>query len=277
MFHLRLPGSDGNLSHPYRIMIRLVADRPGIETSKLLLALEAIDDTPSEYVRILALADLDTPEIIARLGIGEANARNAVKILPGIAEQVGDISRHDKHTFLLSHKTSTEDSLIETGDEEFEKTQSSTSLPIPVDPAAISPLPNFGEATESVVDLAAAIEMRKRRTVAHHNTVISIAKLLGQSGYIIYERPYDCLESVQEHQEGLQSFLSMRRIEAKRKKASALTFRFSQSLASRRHRLSQAIVRSTIQRFGRTAKPLARSERLTISMSSWGRILPTAL
>ncbi len=194
MFHLRLPGSDGNLSHPYRIMIRLVADRPGIETSKLLLALEAIDDTPSEYVRILALADLDTPEIIARLGIGEANARNAVKILPGIAEQVGDISRHDKHTFLLSHKTSTEDSLIETGDEEFEKTQSSTSLPIPVDPAAISPLPNFGEATESVVDLAAAIEMRKRRTVAHHNTVISIAKLLGQSGYIIYERPYDCLE-----------------------------------------------------------------------------------
>ena len=38
----------------------------------------------------------------------------------------------------------------------------------------------------------------------------------------------------------------MRRMEAKRKKASALTFRFSQSLASRRHRLSQAIVRSML-------------------------------
>ncbi len=32
-----------------------------------------------------------------------------------------------------------------------------------------------------------------------------------------------------------------------------------------------------IQRFGRTTKPLAWSERLTISMSSWVRILPTAL
>jgi hypothetical protein len=55
--------------------------------------------------------------------------------------------------------------------------------------------------------------------------------------------------------------------------ARAVRFRFSQSLARRRQRLSQAIVRSTIQRFGRTTKPLARSEGLTISMSSWGRIL----
>lgn len=193
MLQLRLPDTDGNLSHPYRILMRLVADRPGIKTSKLLLALEARDDSPTEYVRILALADLDTAEIIEQLGIGEANARNAVKILPGIAQQVGDISREGKHTFLLSHETSTEDSLIESGEQEYEKTQPQTFLPTPVDPKAISALPDFGEARESVMDLAAAIEMRKRRTIAHHNTVISIAKLLGQSGYTTYERPYDCL------------------------------------------------------------------------------------
>jgi len=50
---------------------------------------------------------------------------------------------------------------------------------------------------------------------------------------------------------GLQSFLSMRRIEARRKKARPLRLRFSQSLASLRQRLSHAIVRSTIQRLGR--------------------------
>src|ERR1019366_7261439 len=83
--------------------------------------------------------------------------------------------------------------------------------------------------------------------------------------------------SVQELHEGLQSFPSMRRMEAKRKKASALTFRFSQSLASLRHRSSQAIVRSAIKRFGGTTKPLAWPERLTISMSSWVGILSTAL
>ena len=56
-------------------------------------------------------------------------------------------------------------------------------------------------------------------------------------------------------------------MEARRRKASALWLRFSQSLASLRHRLSQAIVRSTNQRFGRTTKPCS-SERLTISTSN---------
>jgi hypothetical protein len=58
-------------------------------------------------------------------------------------------------------------------------------------------------------------------------------------------------ESVREDQTGLQSFRSMRRIEARRKNASAVRLRFSQSLASLRQRLSQAIVRSTIQRWCR--------------------------
>src|SRR5216684_7605880 len=49
------------------------------------------------------------------------------------------------------------------------------------------------------------------------------------------------LESVRRLQAGLQSFLSMRRIEARRKNASAFRLRFSQSLASLRQRLSQAI------------------------------------
>jgi hypothetical protein len=64
-------------------------------------------------------------------------------------------------------------------------------------------------------------------------------------------------ESVREHQTGLQSFRSMRRIDARRKNASALRFRFSQSFASRRQRLSHAIVRSTTQRRGSTTNPLA--------------------
>ena len=65
------------------------------------------------------------------------------------------------------------------------------------------------------------------------------------------------LESVREHQAGLQSFRSMRRIDARRKNASALRLRHSQSLASLRQRLSQAMVRSTIQRLGSTTNPLA--------------------
>ena len=71
------------------------------------------------------------------------------------------------------------------------------------------------------------------------------------------KRRLNSLESVREHQAGLQSFRSMRRIDARRKNDSALRLRFSQSLASRRQRLSHAMVRSTTQRRGRITKPLA--------------------
>jgi hypothetical protein len=64
-------------------------------------------------------------------------------------------------------------------------------------------------------------------------------------------------------------------MEASLKKARALRLRFSQSLASRRQRFSQAIVRSTIQRLGNGTNPLARSERLTISVLRLGRTLPS--
>src|SRR5215510_5579231 len=64
-----------------------------------------------------------------------------------------------------------------------------------------------------------------------------------------------CLESVRKHQAGLQSFRSMRRIEASRRNARALRLRFSQSLTSLRQRLSQAKVRSTTQRRGSTTNP----------------------
>ena len=63
------------------------------------------------------------------------------------------------------------------------------------------------------------------------------------------------LESVRKHHAGLHSLRSMRRIEASRRKARPLRLRFSQSLANLRQRLSQAMVRSTIHRFGRTANP----------------------
>ena len=67
------------------------------------------------------------------------------------------------------------------------------------------------------------------------------------------------------------SFLSMRRMDASRRNASALWLRFSQSLASLRQRLSQAMERSTSQRLGSTTKPLGVILRLTISKVSSSR------
>jgi hypothetical protein len=191
MLQLRLTDANGNTSHPYRIMRRLLADRPGIETSKLLLALEARDDSPAEYVRISALANLSVPAIISAIGIGESNARNATKILPGIGEQVGDVFRGANHSYLAKHAIATEDSIIEEGSDEYEKSEPST--PIEVKAEDISSVPSFSATPPTNVDLAAAIEIRKRRTIEHHKAVIGLAKIIASNGYTLYESPYDCL------------------------------------------------------------------------------------
>ena len=64
---------------------------------------------------------------------------------------------------------------------------------------------------------------------------------------------------------GLARCLVTRRMCAMVIQAAALSMDFSQSFDRRRHRPSQVKVGSTTQRRGRTSKPLAASERLTVS------------
>jgi hypothetical protein len=192
LLRLALPDSEGNISHPYRILLRLVADRPGIETPNLLLALEAKDDGPSEYARVLKLANSSFSKIVASIKIGEANARNAVKLLPSIAEQVGDISRLNGRAYLRGRVTATEDSLSDTQDgTEFEKIVPSD--PLEVAPENIAPIPAFANAAASLVDLSASIEIRKLRTKQHHETTVSLAQIIGSAGFKTFANPYDCL------------------------------------------------------------------------------------
>ena len=80
--------------------------------------------------------------------------------------------------------------------------------------------------------------------------------------YLTIDNP---LESVRRDHAGLHSFRSMRRIEARRRNASPFRFKHSQSFASLLHLPNHAKVRSTTHRLGNMTKPLAASERLTIS------------
>jgi hypothetical protein len=192
MLQVALTDADGNSSHPFRILLDLVADRPGIETPKLLLALEARDDSPAEYARILGLADLPFDQIVASVGVGVANARNAVKILPGIAEQVGEIKRVGGRAYPVSHLGVSEDSLIEQ-ETPLEYSASQAAAPTALDPANIAPIPNFAAVGAVNVDLKAAIQLRNRRIIEHQQAVTSIAQLFASFGYTTYANPYDCL------------------------------------------------------------------------------------
>lgn len=192
MLQMALPDANGlHVSHPYRILLRLVADVPSLDTRNLLLIFVAADDSDAEYQRILSLAKLPAEDIVVALRISKSSARNAVKILPAIAEQVGDIVRQNSFTFLREKFATTEDSVAQSIVTEFERTE--LVEPKAVTPNEIARSPRFKPTQTTIVDLTASIEILRRRTKAHQEIVVGIAAELSKVGYKIFENPYDCL------------------------------------------------------------------------------------
>jgi hypothetical protein len=88
-------------SHPYEIMLRLVSERPGIPKGLVGLALEAKDDSEAEFQRLLNLVDQnDATPAWDSLGISPAQRANSVKILPAVAEQLGELVTVDGGGFI---------------------------------------------------------------------------------------------------------------------------------------------------------------------------------
>ena len=90
LLNLELADDTGS-SHPYQILLRLVAGMPGIAKPYSGLCLEARDDSDAELARIRRLAARDDPKTTMEELAGAPMARNSVKILPSIAEQLGDV------------------------------------------------------------------------------------------------------------------------------------------------------------------------------------------
>jgi hypothetical protein len=84
---------EGSVSHPVRILLRLVADDEVVARHGLELALEARDDSEAEYERIRALLPLSPNDRLRAIGATEHQVANAVKILPSFAEQANLIHR----------------------------------------------------------------------------------------------------------------------------------------------------------------------------------------
>ncbi|MCF8308092.1 MAG: hypothetical protein K9I68_03690 [Bacteroidales bacterium] len=188
-FSLGLEGTDGEISHPYRILIKLVQDFPGIDSNKLLLALEPENDSNAEYERILSLVSLDLDEIIKNIGTTKSMAKNAVKILPTVAVQVGDVIRSKHKVYPITNEIITEDEIssIESKEVEREKPdyrETSTDN--------IATNPNLSEVTNTNIDLTSAIRIRQQRLVEHQEIVRKLAFLNDKLGYTLYEGKFDC-------------------------------------------------------------------------------------
>lgn len=182
---------NGGISHPYRILLKLSQDRPGLETSKLMLALEANDDSAEEYDRILGLVDLGFEEIIATIDTTTSVARNAVKILPGVADQLGDIVRQNNRAYPTSQIIITEDEITtEVPEVSPERREAVQFRPVNADNLAQDP--QFNAVTSASIDLTEAIRIRQQRHTQHQTIVRTIGQFCAMRGLVLYEGKYDC-------------------------------------------------------------------------------------
>ncbi|NMC62655.1 MAG: hypothetical protein GYA55_05735 [SAR324 cluster bacterium] len=191
MLQLGLEGTDGEISHPYRILLKLVNKFPGIETPKLMLALEAENDSEEEFERICNLAQLSIAEIIQETGTSEAMAANAVKILPGIADQLDDIDRIASKAYPVGHIVVTEDEISTEEEYDVPTKERATYREVGVDDIAKDP--TLKVISSVSIDLSDAIKTRQDRLSEHQEIVRLLAILNDKCGFKLFEGKFDCL------------------------------------------------------------------------------------
>ncbi|WP_233901214.1 hypothetical protein [Tenacibaculum piscium] len=196
---LGLEGTDGEISHPYRILLKLVQEKPGIATKKLMLALEAENDSIEEYERIIDLSELSIEEILESTGTSESMARNAVKILPGIAEQLGDIARRGNNAFPIGRIVVTEDEIsteIPPDATNPEGVPYSQYRPVTSGTIAVDPI--FNTISTVSIDYTESIRIRQQRLAEHQEIVRQLGLFCEQRAFELYEGKFDCLSTMEE-------------------------------------------------------------------------------
>ena len=191
--------SEARVSHPYQIMLKMLTVRPGTPRSLCALALEALDDSDTELDRIITLRDLnDESQIRASLGISKSNWDNAKKILPSIAEQIGDVARGRDRLYLVTTELTAPTSVRHTGGE-----IRNSARKVTVDTIATTKTPDDSDEAATInqanlVSLSEAIAKRTERSHRHNRLVQQFsASLLDQSAEL-WEGTFDCLAIVEE-------------------------------------------------------------------------------
>ena len=197
MLDLALPDNVGRVSHPYRILLKMVEERPGIQKSFLALAFEPVDDSDEELKRMLKYVDADNlSQTIRDIDATDSLMKNAIKILPPIAIQLGDI-REDGQ---LCYRELPE-LLPVTRELNRRPKQKITSFRPSrvVDSSQIAPIPTPNENAKQIdpeqqmASMMEGAEALRERTDRHQIIVKKFAALCENAGFTLREDPFDCL------------------------------------------------------------------------------------
>ena len=193
---------DGARSHPYQVLLRLVAAKPGITRAKCALALAARDDSEAEFDRIVGLVDLSENEIRNRIGETKSNWDNAKKILPRFAEQLEDVIKVGQCFYLAAGPgEGGTSSVVPVLEKELQRIWPSR----PVTPETIAVAGTAEESDEIALSVAgiapqamgATVRTRRDRLRRHNLLVKEIARRFADADLDLYEGRYDCYASGQ--------------------------------------------------------------------------------
>lgn len=195
-------GGDGESSHPYQVLLRLVAKRPGITKAKCALALEAVNDSEAELRRIVGLSDLEESRIREKINVTKSNWDNAKKILPRFAEQLGDVQKVGEKLFLSDVPGVVKESPEEPDTEKHAKgprrPKSSTAVTAGsiAKSGTVEDWDEVPDLSETEID-PQALRARKAKIksrLSRHNVIVrKMAKMLEIEGAQLFENPFDCL------------------------------------------------------------------------------------
>jgi hypothetical protein len=196
-------GGDGQTSHPYQVLLRLISRKPGITRAKCALALEAKNDSDAELDRIVKLSELSEENIRKRIGARKSNWENAKKILPHFAEQLKDVTKVGQKLY-LSYAPGTAQAPIESGGSTPGKTRiaraprgaSSVDSNTIATAGTLDVFDEAADSDEAGLDPQTLRQRRERlrdRLRRHNLLVQEIARLLESENAHLYENPFDCL------------------------------------------------------------------------------------
>lgn len=197
MLDLALADSASRVSHPYRILLKMVEERPGIQKPLLALAFEPVDDSDEELNRVLAYVDANNLSQTTR-DIDATNSlmKNAIKILPPIAVQLGDVIEDGQSCYRELPQLPPV-----TSESSQKPIQQITSLRPSrvVDSSQIAPIPTSNkdakqiDPEQQIASMMEGAETLRERTERHQIIVQKFAALCEDAGFTLQENPFDCL------------------------------------------------------------------------------------
>jgi hypothetical protein len=195
---------EGRESYPYQILLRLISERPGLETTRSALALEARDDSDDEFQRVVRLADIpDWNAVLRSIGASKATARNAAKILPALARQLDELRQDGSGYYIVPPPQDARPQTPIPGG------AARPARPVPglaphrrrhrqVNRDTIAHAPTARPALpdeEYSADPALTAHLRLQRLDRHNEIVRNLAGLFTAAGYTLREDPYDMFAS----------------------------------------------------------------------------------